>query len=169
MTGRLGSRIALLALIVATVGCDRFTKQIAETSLAHLPRQSFLADTIRLEYVENRGAFLGLGSTWPEAVRMALFTVGNGLLLACLILLAVRLRWSGALLLGACLFVAGGISNLADRVARGSVIDFMNVGVGPLRTGIFNVADMAIMAGAIIVALSVMSSGHRPDPEPQRT
>ena len=30
---------------------------------------------------------------------------------------------------------------------RGSVIDFLNVGVGPLRTGIFNVADMAILLG----------------------
>jgi signal peptidase II len=156
MTSRL-SRMALLVLIVATVGCDRITKHFAEGTLAELPRQSFLADTIRLEYVENRGAFLGLGSEWPDAVRAALFTIGNGLMLTLLVLCAVRLRWSGPLLVGACLFVAGGISNLADRVMRGSVIDFMNVGVGPLRTGIFNVADLAIMAGAIVVAFSVMS------------
>ena len=157
MTGRLGSRIALLALIVVTVGCDRITKQIAEDSLAHLPRQSFFADTIRFEFVENRGAFLGLGAQWPEAVRLGLFTVGNSVLLALLVVLALRLRWSGALLVGACLFLAGGVSNLADRVVRGSVVDFMNIGVGPLRTGIFNVADMAILAGAIIVAFAVIS------------
>ena len=46
------------------------------------------------------------------------------------------------------LFLAGALSNLIDRIAVGSVIDFLNVGIGPLRTGIFNVADVAIMAGA---------------------
>ena len=52
-----------------------------------------------------------------------------------------------------CLFAAGGASNLVDRIAYGSVIDFMNLGIGSLRTGIFNVADMAIMLGAGILAL----------------
>jgi len=42
-------------------------------------------------------------------------------------------------------------------VARGSVIDFVNVGVGPLRTGVFNVADVAIMAGIAALALAQMS------------
>ena len=46
---------------------------------------------------------------------------------------------------------------MVDRVVRGSVIDFMNVGVGPLRTGIFNVADMAILAG---VAIFVFTQRH---------
>jgi lipoprotein signal peptidase len=44
--------------------------------------------------------------------------------------------------------MAGALSNLIDRIAVGSVIDFLNVGVGLLRTGIFNLADVAIMAGA---------------------
>jgi signal peptidase II len=43
------------------------------------------------------------------------------------------------------------------------VIDFMNVGIGPLRTGIFNVADMAIMLGVGIVMLDTWrSDGHAP-------
>jgi lipoprotein signal peptidase len=49
------------------------------------------------------------------------------------------------------LFLAGGLSNLADRLAIGSVIDFLNVGIGQVRTGIFNVADVAIMTGAALV------------------
>ena len=54
-------------------------------------------------------------------------------------------------MLGVSLFAAGGASNLLDRVIYGNVIDFMNVGIGSVRTGIFNVADMAIMLGAAIV------------------
>ena len=146
-------RLALLMLIMATVGCDRVTKHFAASTLADSPRRSFLADTIRLEYIENSGAFLGLGAGWPAEVRTGLFTVGTALLLIAMIITAIRGRWSGAALVGLALFVSGGVSNLIDRVVRGNVIDFMNIGAGPVRTGIFNVADAAIMLGVAIVAV----------------
>jgi signal peptidase II len=145
---RVGIRLVLLFAIGATIGCDRVTKHIAATALAEVPERSFLADTIRLEYSENTGAFLSLGANWPPAVRTAVFSVGTGVALIVLTVLAVRGRWQRTALLGVALFVAGGASNLLDRVAYGMVIDFMNVGVGSLRTGIFNVADIAIMLGA---------------------
>jgi len=47
------------------------------------------------------------------------------------------------------MILGGGLSNLFDRIAFGKVVDFMNVGVGNLRTGIFNIADMIILAGII--------------------
>jgi signal peptidase II len=146
--------LLLFGLIGATIACDRVTKQAAVTMLSGSASQSFLADTIRLEYSENPGAFLGLGATWPRAVRTALFTIGNGLLLAAVLIVGIGHRWSPPMLIGMALFFAGGTSNLIDRVARGTVVDFMNVGVGPLRTGIFNVADVAIMAGAAVMVLA---------------
>jgi signal peptidase II len=152
--GLVGKRLALLMLILATVGCDRVTKRFAAATLADAPARSFMADTVRLEYIENTGAFLGLGASWPVAVRTGLFIVGNSLLLFAMVATAIRRRWSGLALVGSALIVAGGVSNLADRVVRGSVVDFMNVGVGPLRTGIFNVADMAIMLGVAVVVFA---------------
>jgi len=149
---RAGTRLTLLLLILATVGCDRVTKYIAAVALADAPTRSFMMDTVRLEYMENTGAFLSLGASWPADVRTAVFIVGNAVLLLLVVVAAVRGRWSGLALVGATLFVAGGMSNLADRIVRGSVIDFMNVGIGPLRTGIFNVADMAIMLGVALTA-----------------
>lgn len=145
---RVGVRLVLLIAIVATIGCDRVTKHMASTTLADAPGRSFLADTLRLEYAENTGAFLSLGADWPRPVRTAVFGVGNAVLLVALAVIAVRRRWPGMALLGVALFVAGGASNLLDRITAGMVIDFLNVGVGPLRTGIFNVADVAIMLGA---------------------
>jgi signal peptidase II len=65
--------------------------------------------------------------------------------------LGFRHRWRGWHAVGLALFVSGGASNWIDRVVRGSVVDFMHVGVGPVRTGVFNVADVAIMVGAIVV------------------
>ncbi len=57
-------------------------------------------------------------------------------------------------MLAVALLLAGGIGNLLDRVFHGGlVIDFLNMGIGPLRTGIFNVADMAIMAGFALLLL----------------
>ena len=149
--------------IGVTIGCDRVTKHIAATTLAEEPSRSFLADTFRLEYVENTGAFLGLGANWPAPVRTAVLGVGNGLLLVVLAVVAMRRRWPGMALLGVALFVAGGASNLVDRVTHGMVIDFMNVGVGSLRTGIFNVADMAIMLGVGILGFEGYRSA-RPGP-----
>jgi len=73
-------------------------------------------------------------------------------ILLALIVVAVRRRLSGWPALGLALFVAGGLSNWMDRVTQGRVVDFLNVGVGPLRTGVFNVADLAIMVGALVFA-----------------
>jgi signal peptidase II len=85
-------------------------------------------------------------------VRTGVFIVWSGLSLIATALVALRRHWSRAELTALTLFLAGGISNLVDRVTHGSVVDFMNVGLGPLRTGIFNVADMAIMTGLVILA-----------------
>ena len=161
---RIGLRLILLVAITATIGCDRVTKHVAATTLSEASSRSFLADTLRLEYVENTGAFLGLGANWPPRVRTAVFGVGNGLLLIAVAVVAMRSRWRSWSLVGVAIFVAGSASNLVDRITYGTVIDFMNVGIGPLRTGIFNVADMAIMLGAGIFVLDGYRSGRRAPP-----
>jgi signal peptidase II len=61
---------------------------------------------------------------------------------------------SGAfsVVLAVSLFIAGGVGNLIDRIMHnGSVVDFLNVGIGPLRTGIFNFADVFVMGGSMLL------------------
>jgi signal peptidase II len=137
------------------------TKHVASDVLAGGEIRTYLADTIRLEYAENTGGFLGLGASLPDAWRTTLFTIATAALLITLAAVALRSRWSGWPLLGACLVLAGGASNWIDRAVRGSVIDFMNVGVGPLRTGVFNVADVAIMVGIGSIVLARLRHGSR--------
>jgi signal peptidase II len=122
--------------------------------LAGMPGQSYLADTVRVAYAENTGGFLSLGASLPPVARTALFSVATGIAILMLVIIAVRRRTNGLARLGVTLFVAGGASNWIDRIVRGSVVDFLNVGVGPVRTGIFNVADMAIMLGVGIFVLA---------------
>lgn len=150
----LTARLLLALAVVATIGCDRVTKRMATESLAGRPDRTYLAGTIRLAYAENTGGFLSLGARLPPAVRTGVFTVGTGVMMIVLLVGAIWSRHRGRLFAGVVLFAAGGISNWIDRVNNGSVVDFMNVGIGPLRTGIFNVADVAIMAGAAIVLVS---------------
>jgi signal peptidase II len=152
--------VLLCLLLAATAGCDRVTKHFAVTALAGAPHQSFLADTIRLQYHENPGAFLAMGATWSPAARAGIFQFGNALFLAAAGFLAARYRWSLAARCGLVLFLAGGLSNLTDRLAIGSVIDFLNIGIGPLRTGIFNVADVAILAGVAMVLWEVLRNSY---------
>ena len=142
-----------MALIVATVGCDRVTKHFATVNLSGSPHRSFLADTVRLQYAENSGAFLSLGAGLPEWGRRTLFVAGTGFFLLVLGVAVLRRHFPGRLLAGLCLIWAGGVSNLIDRIARGTVVDFLNVGVGRLRTGIFNVADLAITIGVAVVLI----------------
>jgi len=154
MIGKTAWRLALTLAVLSTIGCDRVTKHAATTFLSGLPSRSYLADTVRLGYVENTGGFLSLGAGLPSAVRTGLFTVGTGLLLCMLVFIAIRWNWDRLSKLGLALFVAGGASNWVDRVAQGSVVDFLNVGVGSVRTGVFNVADVAIMLGGVVIVMA---------------
>jgi signal peptidase II len=148
--------VLLCLLLAGTAGCDRVTKHYAVTNLAGAPHQSFFADIVRLQYHENPGAFLAVGASWSPAARIGMFQFGNAAFLAAAGFLAARYRWSRGARCGLVLFLAGGLSNLTDRIAIGSVIDFLNIGIGPLRTGIFNVADVAILTGVALVLWEVL-------------
>ena len=149
---RLG--LVILILILWTV-CDQVTKNIAKESLAFSPPISLLNDSIRIEYTENTGAILGLGANWPSQVRFLFLVVFVSLVLAITLIVAVNTHsFSVIQLVGLSSVAAGGIGNLLDRLFNnGAVIDFMRLGIGPLRTGIFNMADVAIVAGVVAFLL----------------
>ncbi len=150
-------RVLLMTVIsVICVGCDQATKSLARSLLPEMQVYSFFGDTFRLQLAYNRGAFLSLGSTLPEHVRQWLLVVGVGLVLAAILFYALFSRSArSGVVLGIALVFAGGVSNLADRIVlEGFVVDFMNLGIGTLRTGIFNVADIAIMAGFFVLLFS---------------
>ncbi len=144
---------------------DQVTKVIATAELKGVPMRTYLGDTFRLAYATNDGAFLSLGSQLPPLLRFWVLTVGVGLLLAGLMVHALRSPLLHAPQISAyALIVSGGFSNWVDRARFGGlVVDFMNLGIGPVRTGIFNVADLAILAG---IALLFFFGAP---PEPKKT
>jgi signal peptidase II len=164
-----GSRIALVGFVLlVTAGCDHATKAMARSALEGALPLSVVADTVRFELVTNPGAFLSMGAALPESVRHLVFLVAIPVLLAGVCTLAIRsgLR-SPTALVGLGFVAGGGLANWLDRVLHdGHVTDFVSIGFGPLRTGIFNLADVMIFAGVGLILLASRSVEETAPAEP---
>jgi signal peptidase II len=149
--------IVVMLTLFCCVGCDQVSKSAARSILQSGVTQSLFSDSLRFQLTENPGSFLSLGASLPPQLRFTLFTAAVAIILiglVCAALFARRLSTSRFVALA--LVAGGGISNLIDRLLNnGRVTDFLNVGIGSLRTGIFNLADMAILAGALLLVLKM--------------
>lgn len=162
MKHRFNQSVLVLLLLILSIVCDQLTKDAAHQHLALRSPYSWFHDTIRLQYAENTGAFLSFGGGFSEGLRVFLFQVFPRV---CLLVLAVVLfvqpmsldtvvAWS--------LVLSGGLGNLVDRIINdGRVIDFMNIGIGSLRTGIFNVADVCITVGVVVLVFQALQRPRR--------
>ncbi len=158
------SHRAKLIWILGLVAVDQGTKILAQAHVRDHPARVYWGGLFRIEYAENSGAFLSLGAALSQETRFWIFVVAVGIFLsgaAWVLFREKTLDRTTAFSLS--VIVGGGIGNLIDRVFRPNhgVVDFLNVGIGNLRTGIFNVADMAIMLGVILLAAK---SFERPKP-----
>ena len=145
--------VVVACLLLGCVGCDQATKVFARVHLSHVPTASYFHDTVRITYAENPGAFLNLGASLSRATRIALFEGAVGILVLGLIWAALFRRGLGRpQILALALLGASGLGNLIDRVLyNGMVTDFLNIGIGHVRTGIFNVADVAGVLGVLLL------------------
>jgi signal peptidase II len=156
--------IVVMLTLFCCVGCDQVSKSAARSMLHSGITESLLSDAVRLQLTENPGSFLSLGASLPEQLRFSLFTAAVAVILVSLVCAALfARRLSTARFVALALIAGGGISNLIDRLLyHGRVTDFLNLGIGSLRTGIFNLADMAILAGALLLVVGVRNS-NSPD------
>lgn len=149
--------IWLFLPILGSVGLDRWTKVWATSHLMHTYPKSFWNDFFRFQYALNEGAFLSLGSNMNETVRYWVLAILPVVVLGYIFYYALTApeltRW-GQLAFG--FILGGGGSNIYDRIMEGHVVDFMNMGIGTLRTGIFNIADVAIMTGLFILIFNTL-------------
>jgi len=156
--------VCLTILLVCTVGCDQISKRIAREGLSQTDSVSLSGGLVELKLAENPGSFLSLGALLPESARFAVFTLGVGAgLVALLAYLTSRALIDMTRFVGLSFVVAGGMSNLLDRIFRhGLVTDFVTIHVGPFHTGVFNSADVLIVAG-FAVLIWRLGSGNSSD------
>jgi len=156
--------VLIVAILVSCVGCDQATKSVAKSYLSETQAVLLVGGSVRLQIAKNYGAFLSLGSSLSQSTRTALLSAGVAAVLLGIFVYCLVVAPSNSFVVPSlAMIVGGGVSNLIDRLYYGGyVLDFLNVGIGPVRTGIFNVADMFIMAGVLLLAFGPVVLARRP-------
>lgn len=147
-----GKIILFFTCCIAFITCDRVTKEFAKTHLQGSESMSYFHDTFRLMYVENTGAALSIGDTLPKTVSFWLLSMLPLFFLCVVAIYSIKhLAQMGTMkILSLSMIFSGGIGNIIDRIVFDRhVTDFMNMGIGDIRTGIFNVADVFVTSGVI--------------------
>jgi len=148
----LARNIALLVVVLCNAGCDQVSKAVVRDRIDYRQVIEVLGDTFVLTKVENTGAFLSLGVAWPEPVRwVALFALPMLILGYGLYIMFSARYISYPMAFGLAFAIGGGFGNMYDRLVFGSVTDFMHLDFGFARTGIFNVADLSITVGVMLI------------------
>lgn len=148
--------IYILLLIIITIAIDQISKIWIRANVVKGSTSEIIGRFFTLHYVENRGAFLGMGSQLNDTLRIVL------LLILPIVVLAFVLRhvlkdktldnWS---LYAFTSIIGGGIANVYDRLIYKSVTDFWHIDLGGVfKTGIFNVADLFVTTGMIILVFA---------------
>lgn len=151
------SKFWILSIVLLTIGSDQVSKELTRQHVEPRSYNSVFGDYFILTNIENTGAMLGFGQDFSPIAKRIFF---QGLPLLVLIVLLYRILTKTNLnqfsLLAFALFIGGGLGNLIDRIAHGSVTDFFQLRFGFFRTGIFNIADVAVTAGVIILIFLII-------------
>lgn len=168
--------ITVLSIVAVSVILDQVTKRMAIAWLMESPPHIFLGDLFRLQYAENTGAFLGLFGEMAPWVRQLLLIGFNSIILIVVTgFLFFSPQLNRTVMTALALILSGGIGNLIDRVCYGGiVVDFMNLGLPWVsirgwepRTGIFNVADLAIVGGLVLMVIAEFLKPAESTDEPE--
>ena len=153
MKKRLLTRIALiLTVVLVNISCDQVSKKAVRKHVMSHEEIHLIDDNFILTNVENTGAALSLGSDLSPTVKtIVLIVLPIIALIAFLGMVVVNQQLKTGFLVSICFIVGGGIGNIIDRMAYGSVTDFLHIDLGLVRTGVFNMADVSITLGGIAV------------------
>ncbi|QFZ55056.1 signal peptidase II [Oceanihabitans sp. IOP_32] len=148
--------IFILVVIILTIAADQISKIWIRANVAPGSQSKIIGDFFTLHNVENTGAFLGMGSDLNETLRILLLLILPIVVLAFVLRYILKEKsldkWS---LFAFASIIGGGIGNVYDRFVYGSVTDFWHIDLGGvLRTGIFNMADLSVTTGMIILVIA---------------
>jgi len=165
MSGRHARGFHLIVAVVV-LALDRFSKWIIASRLSLHGGITVIPNFFRIVHVENPGAAFGLFAESSYHWRLTLLIIFS---LLALVIVAVLL-WKNSEMVSAtgtalALILGGALGNLWDRVIAGHVTDFLEFHVGSYYWPSFNVADSAIVIGAVLLVGDILFSKA---PEQQR-
>lgn len=143
-----------------TISTDQVTKFLAIKLYETYNELSFLHNFFHFSLIKNYNGFLGIVNGFSDNIRFFLLNVCvSFLLLGCLVYIFWSKNRHFHYITPLLFVVGGGISNLVDRLLYdGGVIDFLSIGIGSFRTGIFNLADVYILVGSFVIGCYFFSS-----------
>ena len=153
---KLSRTAGIILLIIANIAIDQLSKFIVRAQIAQNEVIELIGDTFIMTKVENTGAFLGMGSDLSPALKWILLLILPVIVLGGVVYYILSTKTLDRLsLIAFCCIVGGGIANVFDRFVYGSVTDFFHIDLGGVfRTGIFNVADMSVTFGMILLVIA---------------
>ena len=148
--------IYILLVIVITIALDQISKVWVRVKVVAGGQSEIIGDYFTLHNVENKGAFLGMGSGLNDTLRIILLLILPVVVLAFVLRHILKDKSIDKLSLFAfASIIGGGIANVYDRFVYGSVTDFWHIDLGGIfRTGIFNMADLSVTTGMIILVIA---------------
>lgn len=149
-----GKAVTYGAIAGVIILLDQITKYIAQQTLPPYQPVPVMGDIFRLTYIYNPGAAFGLHLGPASRYIFLALTV------VCVVVLVAWFRNTPSTdrlrLAAITLVTAGALGNFIDRVRSSSgVIDFFDFGLGSLRWPVFNIADIGVTVGAILLAISL--------------
>ncbi|GAA4938766.1 signal peptidase II [Algibacter agarivorans] len=157
--------VYIFLVIISTIAADQISKIlvraniVGRTDMTPSERIPLIGDAFVMMNIENTGAFLGMGSDLNPTLRIILLLILPILVLGFVLRHILKDKtidnWS---LFAFASVIGGGIANVYDRIVYGSVTDFLFIDLGGVfKTGIFNLADMSVTTGMIILVIASFS------------
>ena len=145
--------VYIILLIVVNIAIDQISKFWVRHNVDVYKETQLIGDYFILTNVENTGAFLGMGSDLNPTLKLIV------LLILPIVVLGLVLRYifkdktiDKLSLIGFSCIIGGGFANVYDRMLYGSVTDFLHIDLGGVfKTGIFNMADLSVTTGMILI------------------
>jgi len=148
--------ILITLIVLLSISIDQISKIWVRNNFESYNETSIIGDIFTLIKVENTGAFLGMGSELSEIPRVFLLII-----LPVVVLISITIytyidkTLDKISIIGFSLIIGGGVANIFDRIVYGSVTDFLYINLGGIfKTGIFNIADLSVTTGMILILIS---------------
>lgn len=144
-------------IAVGVIMLDRVTKWLVATRVDLHDSISILPGFVRLTHVQNSGAAFGLfadsTSEWKTSILIMFSTIALIVVSALLWKNSHSITVTGV---GLSLILGGAVGNLWDRLLYGRVVDFLDFYISQYHWPAFNVADSAIVIGALLLVAEIL-------------
>ena len=146
---------SITILIAISIILDQLSKILIRNNVDQYSEVKLIGEYFILTNVENSGAFLGMGSDFSPVIKILFLLVLPIIVLTWIMIYVYRDKEIDKIsLIGFCFIIGGGIGNIYDRILYSSVTDFLFIDLGGVfKTGIFNIADLSVTTGMIMILL----------------